>query len=121
MKRNTIKWRIFKYNIIIIIMLITLTTIIFNVAIRLYLEKDIVTQLNKIASNAEDTALQHGPDFFKRMPPIPPPDHDVENNDLPPIDLQNTSDVFKYYFMLERSLKEPLTILNADFILLDQN
>jgi len=121
MKRNTIKWRIFKYNIIIIIMLITLTTIIFNVAIRLYLEKDIVTQLNKIASNAEDTALQHGPDFFKRMPPMPPPDHDVENNYLPPIDLQNTSDVFKYYFMLERSLKEPLTILNADFILLDQN
>ena len=71
MKRNTIKWRIFKYNIIVIIMLITLTTIIFNVAIRLYLEKDIVAQLNKIASNAEDTALQHGPDFFpKKMPPM---------------------------------------------------
>jgi two-component system sensor histidine kinase CssS len=52
MKTNTIKWRIFKYNIIVIIMLITLTTIIFNVAVRLYLEKDIVAQLNKIASNA---------------------------------------------------------------------
>jgi len=121
MKRNTIKWRIFKYNIIIIVMLITLTTIIFNVAVRLYLEKNIVGQLNKIASNAENTALQHGPDFFKKIPPMPPPDYDRQNNELPPIDLQNTSDVFKYYFMLDRSLKEPLTILNADFILLDQN
>jgi two-component system sensor histidine kinase CssS len=119
MKRNTIKWRIFKYNIIIIVMLITLTTIIFNVAVRLYLEKYIVTQLNKIASNAEDTALQHGPDFFPKTPPMPPPD--VKNSELPPPDPQGTNDLFRYYFMLDRSLKEPLTILNADFILLDQN
>lgn len=119
MKRNTIKWRIFKYNIIVIIMLITLTTIIFNVSVRLYLEKDIVAQLNKIASNAEDTALQHGPDFFQKTPPMPP--HDMQNSELPPIDPQGTNDLFRYYFMLDRSLKEPLTILNADFILLDQN
>jgi two-component system sensor histidine kinase CssS len=119
MKTNTIKWRIFKYNIIVIIMFITLTTIIFNVAVRLYLEKDIVAQLNKIASNAEDTALQHGPDFFLKTPPMPPPN--VPNSELPPTDPQGTNDLFRYYFMLDRSLKEPLTILNADFILLDQN
>lgn len=121
MKRNTIKWRIFKYNIVIIIMLITLTTIIFNVAVRLYLEKDIVKQLNILTSNAENTALKHGPDFFKKLPPMPPPDHEMQSDEFPPIDLEGTSDVFKYYFMLDRSLKEPLTILNADFILLDQN
>lgn len=121
MKRNTIKWRIFKYNIVIIIMLITLTTIIFNIAVRLYLEKDIVKQLNILASNAENTALKHGPDFFKKTPPMPPPDHEMRNDEIPPPDLEGTSDVFKYYFMLDRSLKEPLTILNADFILLDQN
>ena len=121
MKINTIKWRIFKYNIIVIIMLITLTTIIFNVAVRLYLEKDIVAQLNKIASNAEDTALQHGPDFFPKSPPMRPTDHDMKNSILPPTDPQGTNDLFRYYFMLDRSLKEPLTILNADFILLDQN
>ena len=50
MKRNTIKWKIFKYNIIVIVMLITLTTIIFNVAVRMYFKKDILRQLNKIAS-----------------------------------------------------------------------
>jgi len=121
MTRNTIKWRIFKYNIIVIIMLTTLTTIIFNVAIRLYLEKDIVAQLNKIASNAENTALQHGPDFFPKVPPMPPHNHDMQNIELPSTDPQGTNDPFRYYFMLDRSLKEPLTILNADFILLDQN
>ncbi|MDR3596047.1 HAMP domain-containing sensor histidine kinase [Clostridium sp.] len=129
MKRNTIKWRIFKYNIIVIIMLITFTAVIFNVAVRIYIEKNIVTQLNKIASNAEDTALKHGPDFFKQIPPPPPPDS--QNIDLPPFhaeetelpltDLQGTNDLFKYYFMLDHSLKEPLTLLNADFILIDQN
>lgn len=121
MKRNTIKWRIFKYNIIIIIMLITLTTIIFNLAVRLYLEKDTVKQLNKIASNAENTALKHGPDFFKKAPPMVPHDFDMQINKTPPLDPEDTSDVFRYYFMLDRSLKEPLTMLNADFILLDQN
>lgn len=121
MKRNTIKWRIFKYNIIIIIMLITLTTIIFNIAVRLYLEKDTVKQLNKIASNAENTALKHGPDFFKKAPPMVPRDFEMQINQTPPPDPEDTSDVFRYYFMLDRSLKEPLTMLNADFILLDQN
>jgi signal transduction histidine kinase len=86
-----------------------------------------VTQLNKIASNAEDTALKHGPDFFKQLPP-PPDSQDVdfphfhtEETELPLTDLQGTNDLFKYYFMLDHSLKEPLTLLNADFILIDQN
>jgi len=119
METNTIKWRIFKYNIIVIVMLITLTTIIFNLSVRMYIEKDIVAQLNKIASNAEDTALQHGPDFFPNSEQIPPPD--APNNKIPPTNLQSDTDPFRYYFMLDRSLKEPLTLLNADFILLDQN
>ena len=129
MKRNTIKWRIFKYNIIIIIMLITLTAIIFNAVIRLYLEKDIVAQLNKIASNAEDTALQHGPDFFPKSDKMPHPNEpngkiplpDDPTNIISPTNLQGENDPFRYYFMLDRSLKKPFTLLNADFILLDQN
>lgn len=111
MKRSTIKWRIFKYNITVIIMLITLTTIIFNVAIRVYMEKDILKQLNKIALNTEHTALKHGPDFFPGPERMPPPHHDPENN----------NDIFGFYFMLDRSLKESLTVLNADYILLDTN
>jgi len=111
MKRNTIKWRIFKYNILIIILLITLTTIIFNVAVRLYIEKEILGQLSKIASRTEDTALRQGPNFFPAPGRIPPPPPNEQNN--------NDNDLFSFYFKLDRSLREPLTVLNADFILLD--
>ncbi|AKN34239.1 histidine kinase [Clostridium carboxidivorans P7] len=111
MKKTTIKWRIFKYNIIIIIMLITLTTIIFNIAIRLYFEKDLFMQLNKIASNTERIALQHGPDFFVKSEKVPPP----------PPSPQNSNSLIHFYFMLDRSLRDSLTVLNANYILLDKS
>ncbi len=110
MKRNTIKWSILKYNIIVIVMLITLTTITFNIAIRIYFEKDMFMQLNKIASITEHTALEHGPDFFLQ-----------ENRPLPPPVSEDNNSLIKYYFMLDRSLKESLTVLNADYILLDKS
>ncbi|HPM00193.1 MAG TPA: two-component sensor histidine kinase, partial [Bacillota bacterium] len=112
MKSNTIKWRIFKYNLTVIITLIVLVAIIFNAAIRIYIEKDIIGQLNKIASHAEETALKRGPEIFifsKEMPP-----------ELPRIRIR-TNDVFRFYFMLDRSLREPLSVLNADYILMDNN
>jgi signal transduction histidine kinase len=112
-KMNTIKWRIFKYNLTVIVMLITLATIIFNVAVRIYIEKDAISQLNKIALNTEHTALEHGPDIFPGSDKMPPPP--------PPLDPKNTSDILRFYFKLDRSLKESLTVLNADYILLDKN
>ncbi|MDD3704462.1 MAG: HAMP domain-containing sensor histidine kinase [Clostridiaceae bacterium] len=112
MKINTIKWRIFKYNLIIIITLIMLVAIIFNLAIRVYIEKDIIGQLNKIATHAEDTALKRGPEIFIFNKEIP--------QDLPRIKVR-TNDVFRFYFMLDRSLREPLSVLNADYILMDNN
>ena len=119
MRRDTIKWRIFKYNIIIIFMLIILTTIIFNVAIRIYIDKNIVEQLNKIAFNAEHAALEHGPDFFpKNSQDLPP---NKPGGKTPPIDIKDDNDAYKYYFILDRSLKEPFSLLNADFILLDKS
>ncbi|WPC42441.1 HAMP domain-containing sensor histidine kinase [Clostridium sp. JS66] len=111
MKKTTIKWRIFKYNLIIIIMLITLTTIIFNIAIRLYFEKDLFMQLNKIASNTERIALQHGPDFFVKSEKVP----------SPPPSPQNSNSLIHFYFMLDRSLRDSLTVLNANYILLDKS
>lgn len=110
MKRNTIKWRIFKYNLIVIITLITLVAIIFNIAVRMYIERDILEQLSKIASRTEHTALQQGRDFLPRPGQIPPPPDD-----------QNDNGLFRYYFMLDRSLREPLSVLNADYILLDKD
>ncbi|AOT70674.1 sensor histidine kinase [Geosporobacter ferrireducens] len=109
MKKNTIKWRIFKYNLIIIVLLITLTTFIFNAAVRLYIERDLMQQLSRIASSTVDTALRQGPYFFSSQIIIP---HSY---------MQNHDELIKYYFRLDRSLREPLTILNADYILLDKN
>lgn len=112
MKTNTIKWRIFKYNLFVIIMLIALVAIIFNVAIRIYFEKDLTGQLDKIASRTEDIALKKGPDIFQKNKRIPVP---------PPINKEKEDDVVRYYFMLDRSLREPLSVLNADYILLDND
>lgn len=111
-KSNTIKWRIFKYNIMIIIMLIAMVAVIFNVSIRLYIEKQILGQLNKIAFRTVDTALKKGPDLFEKNDKIPPPLHVWE---------KEGENVFRYYFMLDRSLRESLSVLNANFILLDSS
>jgi signal transduction histidine kinase len=91
-----------------------LVTIIFNVAIRFYIEKDVISQLNKIASSTEHAALQHGPDFFPDSGKMHPPPPDLQYH-------QDHNDIFRFYFMLDRSLKDQLTVLNADYILLDKN
>lgn len=111
MKRDTIKWRIFKYNLIVIIMLISLVSLIFNIAIRIYFEKDLISQLEKIAARTENAALAKGPDilFFRSKPPVVTIIKDRE------------IDLYRYYFMLDRSLREPLSVLNADYILLDND
>ncbi|HYE83940.1 MAG TPA: HAMP domain-containing sensor histidine kinase [Clostridia bacterium] len=112
MKTNTIKWRIFKYNLVVIITLIALVAVIFNVSIRIYIEKDIIEQLSRIASRTEDTALKRGPDIFifnKNTPPALP------------VEKVRGVEVFRFYALLDRSLREPLSVLNADYILLDKN
>lgn len=143
--KNTIKGKILNYNISIIIMLIALTAIIFNLSINLYIQKDIKNQLNTLASNAKNTVLINSPDFFpnNNIPPKPPKFNQYQTNNqdnietdkniVPPSDpsenqnnisshlYSDNNDSFKYYLMLDRSLKEPLTLLNANFILLDEN
>ena len=115
MKRNTIKWRIFKYNLIVIIVLIALSTIVFNFAIRVYMENENKKQLALIASRTEDTALRRGPDFFNDKERIPPL-HEITEQDKK---LLSENDFLAFYFSLDRSLREPLSVLNADYILLD--
>ncbi|WP_242851469.1 HAMP domain-containing sensor histidine kinase [Clostridium sp. DMHC 10] len=128
--RNTIKGRIFKYNLAVILLLITITTITFNVAIRLYIQKEIIGQLNKLATSVEGAALEHGPDFFKpddnnHTPPNLLPRHATIPETSSEVTKNSTStknnDLFRYYFMLDRSLRKPLSVLSADFILIDKN
>ncbi len=124
MKRNTIKWKIFKYNLVLIIMLITFVTVIFNFAIRVYFEKDIVGQLHKISSRTEDTALRRGPGFFPDRRRMPPPEGKERMGPEIPLNDQNTQkdfEIFRFYLELDRSLREPLSVLNADYLLLDKD
>lgn len=147
-KTNTIKWRILKYNIIIIICFMVLTIIVFNIAIKLYIENDISHQLENIAMRAEETALRRGPDFLpnkdtpppdqnnnskksdSHLPSNPPndspsgPPHNPPNNFQSDISSNSTIDsnkIFEFYFMIDRSLRETLSVLNADYILLDSD
>ncbi|WP_027398556.1 sensor histidine kinase [Anaerovorax odorimutans] len=110
MRSNTIKWRIFKYNLIMIVLLMLLVSIIFNIAVRMYIESDIISQLDKITSRTVNAALYQGAPF-PHSPKKPP---DLIEDDT------KDEKVFRYYFMLDRSLKEPLSILNAYYILLDK-
>ncbi len=116
MKRNTIKWRIFQYNLLFITMLILLVIIIFNVAIRMYIEKDTISQLDKITSHTVETALRQGPALFNGpRKPAPP-----GNNNNRTETRDNNDKNYRYYFMLNRALREPLSLLNAEYLLLDK-
>lgn len=110
MRRNTIKWKIFKYNIITIMIFIIFTTIVFNIAVRTYIKNDTKNELNKIAMNIENEALRHGPDFFPGSKKVPPPEPKKQNDNF-----------FEFNFMLDQSIKKSLSVLNANYILLDKN
>lgn len=130
MKRHTIRWRIFKYNLIMISMLIALVSISFNIVVRMYMERDIISQLNKITIRTVNAALHQRPSQFSE--PKRPPDsaNDTNNKSISrgneeKKNLVNESDdesdkIFRYYLSLNRSLNEPLSITNADYILLDK-
>lgn len=127
MKRSTMKLRILTYNILVILGFMALTTIVFNISIKLYIEKDISDQLHNIAIRAEDTALNKGPDFLPMKGDPPPPKHDNGAGGIPPSERPEVGDgvkgddIFKFYFLLDRSLRETLSVLNADYILIDSD
>lgn len=109
MRKNTIKWRIFKYNLAAIVMLIILVAMAFNIIIRTYIKKDIIAQLGRISSRVEDTVLRQEPDFFhnhRRMSP---------NGMMQ--DRRDDSNLY-LYLRLMRSLRQPLSFVNADYLLL---
>lgn len=124
MKRSSIKWRIFKYNLIVIVPVMLLMIVIFNIAVNIYIQREIIDQLTLIGSHTEQKALVHGPDFYPRpqqndhgngggesVLPMLQPQHGRQQN--------KQDDLFHFYFMLDQSLRESLTVLSADFMLFD--
>jgi two-component system sensor histidine kinase CssS len=141
-KKTTIKGRIFVYNIGVLLFFVVLTAIVFNASIRIYIEKDLSRQMVKIAERAEMTALKTGPDFFPRrgadgmlppelkgfihegIAPVNPllggikPSNELGAKSAVPL---APNELFRFYFMLDRSLREPLSVLNANYVLLDKD
>jgi len=108
MKKTTIKWRMFKYNLIIIITLVILISVTFNIIIRLYMQRDILSQLNSIAENVESTILKQSPDFFS-------------DNNVTKREVKNTNPRFRLFVLLSPLLRQSVSILNANYILLDND
>lgn len=132
MKQTTIKWRIFKYNLIAIALMIILVFVTFNVMVRIYFEKEVFQQLTTIAYHTENTALQKGPRFFASPSPPPFPfNNELGHSPQPqrqPYSLINrnpdspqAAPPFSFYGMLGHSLDELLSVLNAEYILLDED
>lgn len=118
MKKTSIRWRIFTYNLAMILLLMALITVIFNISVGRYFERSITGQMEQIAQRAEDLALLKGPAFFQPQGPGLP--ESMEPRPAPPQQDRFSQDVTMFYFMMERSLREPLSVLDADFILLDK-
>lgn len=117
MKKTTVRWRIFKYNLIVILMLLALTTVIFNITVGRYFERSITGQMERLADRIEELALIRGPEFFppQELPFTLPGVPEFLMPGGPPL----FRDVSLFYLMLDRSLREPLSVLDADYILLD--
>lgn len=105
-KGSTIRRRILANSLAVILLILGLTAVLFNVAARVWLEGDILRQLRMVAERAGETAAHQGVEVFSPPPPDGRKPED-ENQDL------------HFYFMLDRSLRDPLSLLNADYLLLD--
>jgi len=102
MQRRSITWRVLAFNLLIVLVLAGVTAGVFRLIARRYMEQNVVEQLSRIAQRAETiTVRSPGPALL--WPGLPP---ELEGLSL--------------YFELERAFRETLTVLNADYILLDQ-
>ncbi len=115
MKKTSVRWRIFTYNLMVVLMLMALTTVIFNISVGRYFERTISGQMERIAQRTEEMALLKGPEFFPPQAPFFPQGPEF----LPPAGEDLPQDISPFYFMLDRSLREPLSVLDADYVLLD--
>ncbi len=101
MKKRTIKEKIFSFNLLLLALLLFLITIAFNITISFYLENETINQLSNIARQTAKTIYQELPNLLQKNPD------------------QNT--LFYSYIILNRALRLPLSILNAEYLLIDQN
>ena len=110
MKKTSIKQTLFNYNLAILIILVLLTALVFNLSVHRYFEEELNTQLSRVLEHTSHIALERGPEYFQ-----PPRLPEMAQAPLPRNDNRD------FYFMLERSLRESLTVLNAEYLLIANN
>lgn len=145
MKKTTIKFRIFKYNFIVIILLIIMVAVTFNIAGRAYMQNEILAQLEKISAQGENEIFQQAPKLVndQRMNsqdtsrPGPPlgssnsaagnsSDNNTTSGKTPKRDPfkpdpSRMDPSFEFFMRVNRSLREPLSILNAEYLLFNHD
>lgn len=108
MKRNTITWRILQYNLIIILSLAFVVGIAFNLIIRSYIHQHIQDQLQRTSSKVTHFLLTQ---TFESMSPEEP---------RPPVlNDRDRRRTVRFYSRFIRSLRQPLSFMNADYLMLD--
>lgn len=137
MKKTTIKWRIFKYNFIVIVLLILMVAITFNIAGRAYMRNEIIGQLQKISEKGESAIFEQAPKLMNGHDRPAPHDGAIPGNkndspqatptpdstEIDPIkpDPSKMDPSFDFFMRVNRSVREPLSILNAEYFLLDKD
>jgi signal transduction histidine kinase len=96
----------------VIILFILITALVFNLVVGLYMKKDVENQLNNVAENISDTAIEKGNDIFQKSNPI------GESKNKGP---ENEEHIKDYYLILNKTLKESLVALNANYVLFTVN
>ncbi len=101
MQRRSITWRVLTLNLLIVLVLAVVTVTSFGFVARRYMEQNVMEQLVRLAERAEVAALG-SPVPALLLPGLPP-----------------ELEMLSFYFDLNRTFRETLTVLNADYILLD--
>ena len=108
MGKLTIKQKVFTYNLVILTAFVLMTAVVFNLTVSMYLEGELDHQLSRVLDHTVKITLKQGPAYFKGP----------GENDRPPRKLDEKDDM-GFYFMLERSLRDSLTVVNAEYLLLN--
>jgi signal transduction histidine kinase len=100
-KRDSIQGRILSANILNIISLVLLIALLFNISIGVYIENQTVTQFNEISKSIEEALRNHPNKFPERI--------------------RDTDKDWAVFGVLDRVLKNYTSILNAQYILINND
>jgi len=92
---TTIKQKIFVFNVFTVVLLILIIAVAFNIAARIYMERETFNQLRIVANRAEGT-------FFG-----------IKNDNISPL--------LRTYFSLIRASRQPHFMSNTEIALVDRN